>query len=77
MKVRMKAARSFRYATRMLSAGDEFEASRQDARVLAAIGNATEAPVAKAKPAPKVEEVEADDAEEVKPRRKRRTQADE
>ena len=42
MKKTMKALRSFRYATRMLQADDEFEASRQDARVLSAIGRATE-----------------------------------
>lgn len=53
MKVRMKAARSFRYATRMLEAGDEFEATRQDARVLSAIGNAVDVIPAKPKPAPK------------------------
>lgn len=62
MKKTMKALRSFRYATRMLQADDEFEASRQDARVLAAIGRATEVEVKPVK-APPEPENEADDTD--------------
>lgn len=40
MKQPMTATKAFRYATRNMVAGDEFEASRTDARVLAAIGKA-------------------------------------
>jgi len=38
------ATRDFRYATRALTAGDPFQASNQDARVLIAIKRATPAP---------------------------------
>lgn len=37
---RMVATKSMTYRTRRLRAGDEFEANRRDARVLAAIGKA-------------------------------------
>ena len=40
---RMVATKSMTYRTRRLCAGDEFEANRRDARVLAAIGKATAA----------------------------------
>lgn len=40
MKQPMTATKAFRYSTRNMVAGDEFEASRTDARVLAAIGKA-------------------------------------
>ena len=62
MKKQMKALRSFRYATRMLQADDEFEASRQDARVLSAIGRAAEIEVNPVK-APAEPENEADDTD--------------
>ena len=64
MQTRMKALRSFRYATRMLQADDEFDASRQDARVLAAIGKASA--VEAGKPAaPKAADADGDaDADE-------------
>ena len=45
---KMIAARRLRYGTRMLRAGDEFEARPRDARLFVAIGAAREAP----KPAP-------------------------
>lgn len=72
MKKQMKALRSFRYATRMLQADDEFEASRQDARVLAAIGRATEVDVkpAKATSAPEDESDSADAPAKSRPGRK-------
>ena len=44
MKQKMKALKAMTYATRRLRAGDEFEASRRDARILAAIGRADYAP---------------------------------
>ena len=73
MKKTMKALRSFRYATRMLQADDEFEASRQDARVLSAIGRATEIEVKPAKADP---EKEADDTDATdKPRRGRKAKS--
>lgn len=73
MKKTMKALRSFRYATRMLQADDEFEASRQDARVLSAIGRATEVEV---KPAKADSEKEADDTDAAdKPRRGRKAKS--
>lgn len=40
MRQKLTATRPMRYATRALQAGDEFEASRQDARVLTALGRA-------------------------------------
>lgn len=40
MKLPMKATRSLTYGTRRLKAGEPFEARRQDARVLSAIGKA-------------------------------------
>lgn len=40
MKLPMKATKAMAYGTRRLKAGDPFEASRQDARVLNAIGKA-------------------------------------
>ena len=46
MKRQMTATKAFRYGTRALKAGDEFTASRADARVLEAIGRATAARVA-------------------------------
>lgn len=47
MKRQMTATRAFRYGTRALKAGDEFTASRADARVLEAIGRAAPAQAAK------------------------------
>jgi hypothetical protein len=41
MKLPMTATKAFAYAGRRLSAGDEFEAPRQDARALAAVGRAS------------------------------------
>lgn len=43
MKTKLIASRAMRYGTRALRAGDEFEASRRDARLLVAIGRASEA----------------------------------
>lgn len=40
MKKRMIAAKSFRYGTRMMQAGDVFDVGNRDARVLHAIGRA-------------------------------------
>jgi len=42
MKKRMIAAKPFRYGTRMLQAGDVFEASPRDARLLGAVKRARE-----------------------------------
>lgn len=39
---RLIASKSFRYATRQLRAGDPFDASDADARILLRIGRATE-----------------------------------
>lgn len=77
MKKQMKALRSFRYATRMLQAEDEFEASRQDARVLSAIGRAAEIETNPVKAEPEPEpEIETDDTDEaVKPRRGRKAKS--
>ena len=44
MNQRMKAVKAMTYATRRLRAGDDFMASRRDARILAAIGRAEYAP---------------------------------
>lgn len=67
MQKRMKAAKAFRYGTRMLQAGDEFEAPRQDARVLSALGHASEV-----RPAPEPES----DAEAKPKRRARKAKSD-
>ena len=48
MKQRMKALKAMTYATRRLRAGDEFDAPRRDARILAAIGRADYAQAAAA-----------------------------
>lgn len=49
MRVPMIATRAMTYATRQLKADDEFEASRADARLLAALGRAK---LVEAKPGP-------------------------
>lgn len=54
MRQKLTATRPMRYATRALQAGDEFEASRQDARVLTALG--------RARPAQAVAPQDGDDA---------------
>lgn len=48
MRVPMIATRDMTYATRQLKADDEFEASRSDARLLAALGRAKLVEAAKA-----------------------------
>jgi hypothetical protein len=53
MKTKMIASRSFRYGTRQLSSGQEFEARRQDARLLNALGRAKEAPPVRPGPSSK------------------------
>lgn len=40
MKTTMVATKAFRYATRAMMAGDYFEASRRDAKILTAVGKA-------------------------------------
>lgn len=72
MKKQMRALRSFRYATRMLQADDEFEATRQDARVLSAIGRAAEIEAKPAKVAPEPENETDDTDTPAKPRRGRK-----
>lgn len=72
MKKQMKALRSFRYATRMLQADEEFEASRQDARVLTAIGRAAEIEVKPATAAPAAVTDDDDVDAAAKPRRVRK-----
>ncbi|MFP3549743.1 hypothetical protein SB861_03375 [Paraburkholderia sp. SIMBA_049] len=49
--MKMIATRQFNYAGRSLKAGDAFEASTRDARVLAATGRAKAAPVPAPAPA--------------------------
>lgn len=75
MKKTMKALRSFRYATRMLQADDEFEATRQDARVLSAIGRATEVEAKPTKAAPEPESEPDDIDAAAKPRRGRKAKS--
>ena len=67
-RIPMIARKSLRYGTRRLRAGDTFDAARQDARVLTAVGLASEhkpgkpVPVRvprKPAPAPRVQEPEA------------------
>jgi hypothetical protein len=66
-RIHMIASKRLRYGTRALRAGDTFEATRQDARVLTAVGLAREARanvyaplvnVPVRKPAPVVDELE-------------------
>lgn len=68
MQENLKATKSFTYAGRALKAGDTFTASRQDARVLRAVGRAETYSTAQA-----VAEVtkEADKVQERKPRTKK------
>ena len=51
-RIPMIAAKVMRYGTRMLRAGDTFDAVRQDARVLTAVGLASECHHVVTKPAP-------------------------
>lgn len=48
-KTTVTATRSFTYGTRRLAAGDEFEASEHDARLLVAAGSARASETAKKK----------------------------
>ena len=57
-----KALSRFRYGTRMLTAGDEFEAPRQHGRALIAVGRATYA----------TKEILPEDKPAKKPRRRRK-----
>lgn len=79
--MKMKSLTSHRYAGRRLSAGETFEASRRDARVLTAVGHAKvehDAPVAVAvappAPEPVVVAVLEAPAEEAPKRRRRKTE---
>lgn len=49
MRKRLIATKNMSYATRALRAGDEFNASPSDARILIALGRASEVPAALAK----------------------------
>lgn len=52
------ATKAMTYATRRLRAGDEFEATNQHARILKAIGKASDAAVAPKRQEPAVDVVE-------------------
>lgn len=79
MREKLKATRGFTYAGKALVAGSSFSASRQDARVLRAVGRAVTvvqdeyiAPVAPVEvvKSEAVEEVEATPVQRAKPGRK-------
>ena len=62
----MKASRSMHYGTRMLQAGDEFEASGPNSRLYRAIGWAEEVPAKAEKPA------QVDEPKQAAPKRRKK-----